>query len=388
MEFETAFEREKEGFFFTVRPGDEVTRARAGGSGVVTIWRPEHGEGNAWWSGRPAVHNLSVRDATGVYNFFTGGVSARVPSFLFGHPGTLPTRQFKVLGHEAIDGVPCVQVGAITPPLIKFWIGKADSSLRRAWGTWRVTGERPYDLEVTVDYSPTFDAKLSSARFQFVPPVVEPLRDACLDRGVASDGSDPLIDALEDGDFAIRKADQRFGRWWRYGDDDCDVSGQDFGEAPPGDNPSHYAAHVSAKNCGSWGFGLGLGLNGVSGHCGYDAGTYDGVSFLARTGTTNEKVTFIVRTRQTVPLDFGGDGSCEAAEKHCWDGFATNLDITPEWHTYTFKWSDLGQAGFGNPTTFDVKQVVALQWQLPTRADGSTTELWLDQVSFFKGERP
>jgi hypothetical protein len=64
------------------------------------------------------------------------------------------------------------------------------------------------------------------------------------------------------------------------------------------------------------------------------------------------------------------------------------VQVTPNWHAYSFKWADLGQAGFGNPAAFDVKQVVALMWQTPTRADGSTSELWIDQVSFFKGAPP
>jgi hypothetical protein len=334
------------------------------------------------------VHSSSIRDATEQYSFFTGGVSARVPSLLLGHPGPLATRKFQVLGEEVVGGVPCVEVGASTAPPVKFWIAKSDYSLRRAWGTWRVAGPPPFDLEARVDYLPKFDEQLAPARFVFAPPVVEPVADGCVNRGVASDGSEPLIDDLEDGDLAIRKVDRRLGRWWRYGDDDCEVKDWGPPEAPGGDNSSHYAMHVSAKNCGSWGFGVGLGLNAVNPHCAYDAGVYDGVTFWARTGGTTETVSFIVRTRQTVPLEFGGDGSCDAAEKHCWDGFATNVQVSPNWRAYSFKWAELGQAGFGNPATFDVKQLVAVMWQTPTRADGSTTELWLDQVSFFKGTPP
>jgi hypothetical protein len=376
MDFQTAFERETNGFMFVARPGDEVTTARAGGAGVIAIWRPVHEDAKVWWSGRPAVRSSSVHDATELYNFFTGGVSARVPSLLLGHPGTLATRKFQVVSDEVVGGIPCVEVGAVTPPPVKYWIGKSDHSLRRVWGMWHVAGEKSYDLEVQVEYAPKFDERLAPARFVFY-------------RGVASDGSDPLIDDLEDGDLSIRKVDQRLGRWWRYGDDDCDITAKDSPEAPGGDDTSHYAAHTSAKDCGSWGFGIGLGLNEVNAHCGYDAGPYDGVTFWARSGHTTETVSFIVRTRQTVPLEFGGDGSCDAAaEKHCWDGFAANVQLTPDWRAYSVKWADLGQAGFGNPTTFDVKQIVALMWQTPTRADGSTSELWLDQISFFKGAPP
>jgi hypothetical protein len=389
MGFETAFERETNGFSFVTRPGDRATKLRIGRGGVIAIWQPVRGEAKSWWSAQPAVRSSSVRDATVLYNFHTGGVSARVPSLLLGHPGQLATRKFQVLGDEVVGGVPCVLVGTSTNPPVKYWIAKSDYSLRRAWGRWRVASVPPYELEVQVDYVPKFDERLAPARFVFAPPVVEPLRDSCVDRGVASDGSEPLIDDLEDGDLAIRKVDQRLGRWWRYGDDDCDVKDWGPPEAPGGANPSRYAMHVSAKNCGSWGFGVGFGLNEVNGHCAYDAGTYDGIAFWARTGGTDETVSFIVRTRQTVPLEFGGDGSCQAGpEKHCWDGFATNVQVTPEWHAYSFKWAELGQAGFGNPATFDAKQIVALMWQTPTRADGSTTELWLDQVSFFKGTPP
>ncbi len=388
MQFQTAFERETNGFSFVARPGDQATTARTGGAGMIAIWRPVLEEAKAWWSGRPAVYHSSVRDAAELYSFLTGGVSSTVPLLLLGHPGKLAARKFQVVGDEVVNGVPCVKVSAVNRPPVELWIGKSDYSLRRAWGLWLVTAKPPYDLEVQVEYTPKFDGQLAPARFVFAPPVVEPLRDACVDRGVASDGSDPVIDDLEDGDLSIRKVDQRLGYWWRYGDDDCDVTGKNTPEAPGGDNPSGYAVHVAGQKCGSWGFGIGLGLNVVDGHCGYDAGAYDGVSFWARTGYTTETVSFNVATRQTVPLEFGGDGSCDAAEKHCWDEFATNVQVTPDWHAYSFKWAVLRQAGFGNPVAFDVKQLVALMWQTPTRADGSLSELWLDQVSFFKGAPP
>lgn len=86
--------------------------------------------------------------------------------------------------------------------------------------------------------------------------------------------SDAVIDDLDDGNLAIRNADKRLGRW------------------------------LALR--GSWGFGIGLGLNEASARCAHDAAAYDGVSFWARTTNTIERVSFIVRTRQT-------DGSCEAA---------------------------------------------------------------------------
>jgi len=324
---------------------------------------------------------------TGQFPSFDVGISSRA----LRHLGQLGQREFRVVGDENVGGVPCVQIGTRERPHVELWLGKSDKSLRRWFNERAVEWPPPPsdEVEADVEYTPTFDGAIAPARFAFAPSVERPLQDTCSERGVASDGSDPLIDDLEDGDHVLRQVDHRVGRWWAYGDEGCAVTGGEP-EAPGGANPSTYAVRASARSCSTWGFLLGFALNEVAGSCAYDARAYDGISFWARSGREPETLTFGVGTRQTEPLEYGGDGSCETAapQKRCWDYFSTALQLTPEWRAYSVEWATLKQMGFGVPATFDLAQLASLNWQIRTSPDEPGGEIWVDQVAFFNGAPP
>ncbi len=209
----------------------------------------------------------------------------------------------------------------------------------------------------------------------------------CSGHELVAEGIDPLIDDVEDGDILIRPVEHRTGYWWTFDDKTCSHSpAVAQAEAPGGRNPSRFAMHVGAHDCFTYGFGIVLTLNRVSiFNCAYDASRYDGVYFWARSGQSPVTALFEVATRQTEPLSFGGDGSCEP---HCWDTHSVYVELTPVWKQYSAYWTDLRQRGFGEkPVPFDAKQIAAIH--LSTSATPRNfREIWIDQVAFFKGAAP
>jgi hypothetical protein len=215
--------------------------------------------------------------------------------------------------------------------------------------------------------------------------------DSCISLGTVADGSDGLVDDLEDGDDLTRFADHRAGAWWTAAGDGCEVvptPGFAALPAPPsGSNVSLYAMQVSGANCSpsTWGLNTGLGLNIVDRYaCAYDASVYDGVQFWAM-GLGVQLLTQVA-TRQTLPELYGGDGSCDGftgTTTGCWDNFGVTFGLSGQWALYAYSWDDLMQAGWGTRVPFDVTQTAELIFQVP--ATTSTTTFAIDDVRFYRG---
>jgi hypothetical protein len=146
--------------------------------------------------------------------------------------------------------------------------------------------------------------------------------------------------------------------------------------------------HVGAHDCGPYGFGLGFALNDVAGRCAYDAHVYDGVYFWGRSGKDPVTARFKVGTRQTQPINFGGDGTCEPRPgTACWDQPSVAIELTHDWQQYAIRWSDLKQSGWGKQIEFDPKLITSLVVSTST-IPADFREIWIDQVGFFKGQPP
>lgn len=185
-----------------------------------------------------------------------------------------------------------------------------------------------------------------------------------------------LIDDLEDGDILLPDRDGRSG-WWYTATDR--TPGEHFPPVPwaPSEADAFagsFAAHFSGSGFLDWGATLGFTLNE---ECPYDASAYSGITFQARgQGTIRVRFT-TVATVPTVLVP----GDCVEA---CWDDFATDIDLTESWEEYRISWSDLAQAGWGEPAEFDPAELLAIVWQGGTAM--STFDLWLDEIAFVVGE--
>jgi hypothetical protein len=152
-------------------------------------------------------------------------------------------------------------------------------------------------------------------------------------------------------------------------------------------NSSAYALHVAGTSCNEWGFDLATLLNAKADgiRCPYDASVYDGVYFWAKADSESKAIHFYVDTQKTVPVNLGGDGTCDDAAMPCWDGYAKNLVLTDTWTLYEVRWTELAQLGWGAPAAFDSRILVQMGWD---GAVNVTTDFWIDQIGFFSGSAP
>ena len=233
-------------------------------------------------------------------------------------------------------------------------------------------------------------AQATSVRypFQFRPEPRDPAA-YCAAHALRPTGNDPLIEDVEDADRWVRNVDGRSGHWWLTHDDGCQVTPPNPAALAPGrGDSSHYAMRGGARACSGWGFALGFALNGSGGGlCAYDASSYDGVYFWARSGEANVAVHFRAGTRQTEPAGEGGDGGCDAQPNGCWDDYAIDVTLDPTWKLYSAKWSELKQKGWGKAVAFKVQDLSAFTWSTDAQP-ADYREIWVDQVGFFKGTPP
>lgn len=221
------------------------------------------------------------------------------------------------------------------------------------------------------------------------------LTDLCLGQDQRADGSDGLVDDLEDGDSRTRAADHRSGVWWVAAGNGCKVvpdpnSPRPLPVQPPPGDASKYALQVTATGCltSSWGFQTGLTLNNVGDRaCAYDATAYDGVQFWA-IGQGVRLLTQVVE-RATFPVRYGGDGTCDGhtgTDVGCWDHYSVTFGLSGQWALYAFSWSSLAQAGWGTPVPFDVRTLTEIAFQVsPDQATTNVADLAIDDVRFYHG---
>jgi hypothetical protein len=211
-------------------------------------------------------------------------------------------------------------------------------------------------------------------------------------------GTTPLIEDFEDGDVSILKNESRTGGW-RF-DTDRTAGGIVTPDplvtaAPDGLNTTKGALHIKADGFTSlWGVSIFAFLNELPDDaampwkaysCGYNASAYDGIYFWAKAvgNSVGKKVMFNVQTRQVIPGDQGGDGTCTT----CFDAHFVMITLTGEWAQYSAQWKDLKQGTFGVPKApFDPSQIGRVAFNVGNL--DMPGDIWLDQVGFFKGAPP
>lgn len=207
----------------------------------------------------------------------------------------------------------------------------------------------------------------------------------CAGKGVAADGSKPMIDDFEDGNIAILEQENRKGNWWWSGDTGCTLTPSPFApSAPSAGNASHYALHLTGTGCSSWGANTGFTINNSSGSlsCPYDASVYDGMSFWAIGAGVTLHVA--VATSSTIPVSAGGDGTCpdSTGTLTCYDNFAKSFTLDGTWKQYHFAWSDLALGGWGPAVSWDASKLAQVSFGIGV---GVSADFSIDDVRFYKG---
>ncbi len=191
----------------------------------------------------------------------------------------------------------------------------------------------------------------------------------------------PKLDDLEDCDQAILANDGRAGTWYTY----LDMFGStlmpamispEMGGAP---DSTRCAIHVrgtvvSDPAMMKYGFvGVGFSFTGATA---FDSSGYEGISFWTR---GSGQIRLGVAIPETTDMMFGG-----ACTSMCGDAFGAVVEVTPDWKKVEVRWSDLAQAGWGTPATFDNKKMVGLDLALL----GATFDLWIDEVAYLPAATP
>jgi len=145
-----------------------------------------------------------------------------------------------------------------------------------------------------------------------------------------------------------------------------------------------WAGHVAASAVvrpSLMGFGAGFGFGLVDpalGHC-VDLSAFDGISFWIK-GSVDALLKFQVVSAQTQPADVSPPGDCPSMTSPCaFQHPSRFITLTPDWQHTSIYLGKLQPPGSYAPSK-------VLGFDLIT--DGPGYEVWIDEVSFFKGQPP
>ncbi|MDB4991092.1 MAG: hypothetical protein JWN04_6270 [Myxococcaceae bacterium] len=189
----------------------------------------------------------------------------------------------------------------------------------------------------------------------------------------ASSGGTVLIDDFEDGDSKVNPIDGLSGTWYTLSDGTSGTIAPAVGSTlvpvSGGALGSARAMHVSGRGFTFWGAGLAASLSAYQ--CKYDGSAQRGLQFYAK-GSGALQVA--LATSQTVRASQGG--SCTA---NCDDHFNVPVALSSGWQLHTITFSSLKQSGFGTPATFQVSQLMYVQFYFGPNV---TFDLAVDNVAF------
>jgi hypothetical protein len=169
-----------------------------------------------------------------------------------------------------------------------------------------------------------------------------------------------LIDNFEDGSLT---------GWYEYKDMTASATLSPLAIASPGANGTSKALHLSGT--GFQMFGAGVGFMMVC----TDASAFQGITFWAKgtSGTSND-IALQVAIPQTQAVADLGDCTSK-----CYDHPSKRVAVTTSWQQYNVKFTDLAQAGFGNPASYG-GIIMALNW---VSIEGPNLDFQVDEISFY-----
>jgi hypothetical protein len=157
--------------------------------------------------------------------------------------------------------------------------------------------------------------------------------------------------------------------WYEYKDSTATSTLAPLAIASPGANGTSKAIHLSGS--GFQGFGAGMGTMMIC----TDTSAFQGVTFWAKgTSGTSNNIALQVAIPQTQAVADLGDCTTK-----CYDHPSKKVALTASWQQYSVKFTDLAQAGFGNPASYG-GIVMALNW---VSLEGPNLDFQVDEISFY-----
>ncbi len=215
---------------------------------------------------------------------------------------------------------------------------------------------------------------------------------------VAAVAYDPVnvIDTFDDSTNALPGNAGRRGSWYPFGD--TSSSNQSFSiEFIPGGRGSAnvYAAHTTGSGYTQWGAGIGVDFNAVGqAKYPYDASAYSGVTFWARTATsdtTGRALKVLFPDGNSVYNSAGGLTHCQdiptvgATSNNCDKNLYATVTLAPEWKKFTVNFATDLESDGGYTTELALDQLVSIQFRTAT---GATFDYWIDDIVFIPAPTP
>jgi hypothetical protein len=157
--------------------------------------------------------------------------------------------------------------------------------------------------------------------------------------------------------------------WYEYKDSTPGSTLAPLAIVSPGANGTSKAIQLSGS--GFQGFGAGMGDMMIC----TDASAFQGITFWAKgtSGTSNQIALQVAIPQTQAVADFG---DCTSK---CYDHPSKKVTLATSWQQYSVKFTDLAQAGFGNPASY-AGIIMALNW---VSIEGPTVDFQVDEISFY-----
>ncbi len=199
-----------------------------------------------------------------------------------------------------------------------------------------------------------------------------------------TDGAEPLIDDMEDGDGFICEASGRHGHWYTISDESSadlmPAGGFDPTLIPGGRGTSHYAAHIVGSGFASF-VGMAFDLNdiGLSRQT-FDASTVDGIKFWMKSTTP---VRVAVPTPEILPPSIGGVCAADTTPSNCFNPFAFEVSApSGDWTPYEVPFAALTQFS-GGLEEWNPRNLYGAAF-MPDPGSASPFDIWVDDVRFYR----
>lgn len=209
------------------------------------------------------------------------------------------------------------------------------------------------------------------------------LTDPCAN---VPEGQLALIDDFEDNDQDAVPEPEREAYWFPLKDDEAStgvlVPEKEFrGGVAGGAHGSAQAAHITASGFTVWGAAFAANISHLQDgiRCPFNARHFSGYRFYAR---GSGRVYVMLQIPAVIDEQYGGTCRPSAGDV-CYDAHGMWITLTPDWKTYSYKWSDFKQRGFGKQAPFNPGTIMSLQFSF--EKEQQPVDFWLDDVSFDDG---
>ena len=209
-----------------------------------------------------------------------------------------------------------------------------------------------------------------------------------IDCVAVAEGTVEGIEDFDDGDRFVT-GDNLDGSWYAYDDGtggDLSPDNNNWYTTPGGLEPGGEALHVQGGGYTNWGIGVAFSLS-ASGNrrCRYDATYWDGISFWAKGNVS----AFTVGAAELDVLPVSEGGRCESS-CCCYGSHRTEIDLDACWRRYAFRFDELTPPDWGiYPGPLDVDELMDIDFYVyPNTTPDNRFDFWLDDIAFFKGEKP